>query len=285
MFSAAAEIFEYAKPCQLFAYSDGVVEGFDSSAGGAGQTAVEGLMCGVPLNVRMKLLRNRVLARHFEQRADDDMTLLLVRCGDEFAASAEPVGDGVAETPAVSTRKFEITLTAADFRELDVVSMLADFVVTIPAARAHRRQVCVVLSELYANALDHGVLGLGSDLKEGPDGVAYYAEKRAAALRDLTRGSITVGIHSLTEDGRPALAITIRDSGRGFDFAALPAAPDLKPHGRGIALVRALCARVEYRGSGSEVSVCYQLDAPVMDVADDVCVNCGKRAACASCIA
>jgi len=288
-FSAAAEIFEYTKPCQLFAYSDGVVEGFDSATVGSGQQAVEGLLCGVPLKVRMKLLRSRVLARHFEQRADDDVTLLLVRCEDEVAIDAGPVA-GVPAQPLqpASERKFEITLTAADFRELDVVSMLADFVVTIPAARAHCRQVCIVLSELYANALDHGVLGLSSDLKEGPDGVARYAEKRAAALLDLKHGSIAVGIHSLVQDGRPALAISFCDSGRGFDFSGVTAGPaghDLKPHGRGITLVRALCARVEYRGRGSEVSVCYHLDAPAMDVADDVCVNCGKRATCASCAA
>jgi CheY-like chemotaxis protein len=83
-FAPAFEVFEYTKPCQLFGYSDGVVESYDipgETGEPSGQAAVEALLRGVPPNVRMKLLRNQLVARNDEQRAHDDRTLLLVKCG------------------------------------------------------------------------------------------------------------------------------------------------------------------------------------------------------------
>ncbi len=269
-FSAAPEVFDYVQPCQLFAYSDGVVEGFDDVTDGGGQAAVEGLLCGVPPKVRMKLLRNRMVARHAEQRAQDDMTLLLVRCDGEGAAGAAREVPGASSPWGAAGRKFEIALAPAELRELDVVPMLLDLIMTIPAARAHRQELCVVLSELYSNALDHGVLGIESNLKESSDGFDMYAAARAAALSNLRDGGIVVRIEARDEDDRPALRITVLDSGTGFDFASFcraHAAPQDKPHGRGIALLSALCASVEYRGCGNEVSVCYRLQAPAHSIA------------------
>jgi CheY-like chemotaxis protein/anti-sigma regulatory factor (Ser/Thr protein kinase) len=267
-FAPEFEVFEYTEPCQLFAYSDGVVESYDAAGATGGQAEVETLLTGVPPKVRMKLLRNRLAARHVEVRAHDDMTLLLVQCGGAVPAGVEPAA--AANAPAAPARKFEITLAPSEMRELDVVPMLLDLVATLPGAREHRSELSVVLSELYSNALDHGVLGLASSLKEGGDGLERYAGMRAAALRGLVQGSITILFELLNgAAGAPTLCITFRDSGTGFDFATFCASPDLpntKPYGRGIVLLRAMSARVEYRGCGNEVSVHYRLEPPAAAV-------------------
>jgi hypothetical protein len=60
--------------------------------------------------------------------------------------------------------------------------------------------------------------------------------------------------------GRPVIEMQFRDSGRGFAMAHGGRAGVRPLHGRGIELVRALCADVEYRGCGNDVRVTYVLE-------------------------
>lgn len=264
------DVFDYAGPCQLLACSDGVYESLDAVDGAGGEAATTALLQGVSPRMRMKVLRNRLIARDAEQPAHDDMTALFVRCGGEASASLSPaVQAGKPEGPTGVTRKFDIVLAPAEMQDLDVVPMLLDLIATIPAARPHRHGLGVVLSELYTNALDHGVLGLESDLKDQDDRLEHFAATRAAALRNLQSGSIRIQIDLRIEHCGPLLDIKVRDSGPGFGFAALggmPAMASDKPFGRGIALLRTLCTSVEYHGIGNEVSVCYALEAPVTEL-------------------
>jgi len=124
----------------------------------------------------------------------------------------------------------------------------------------------VVLAELFANALDHGVLGLASGLKDGSDGFARFFEARADALERLTHGSIAVHLELQRGAGAgAALTVRLRDSGAGFKREATEAAAATQRHGRGIALVRALCASLEYNAAGNEVSAVYVMEEPAAE--------------------
>jgi anti-sigma regulatory factor (Ser/Thr protein kinase) len=109
-----------------------------------------------------------------------------------------------------------------------------------------------VLSELYTNALDHGVLELDSKLKQGPGGFERYFAERTRRLAALTDGQVDL---TLTAQGE-CLSLRVTDSGRGFASAQqAPAAGPRAPFGRGIPLVRALCDEVVYDRRGSTVEV------------------------------
>jgi anti-sigma regulatory factor (Ser/Thr protein kinase) len=63
-----------------------------------------------------------------------------------------------------------------------------------------------------------------------------------------------------TQDGQPVLDIEVRDSGPGFDYADyLSPHANVRPHGRGIALVRGLCQELVYSGRGNEARARYAL--------------------------
>jgi serine phosphatase RsbU (regulator of sigma subunit)/anti-sigma regulatory factor (Ser/Thr protein kinase) len=259
------DVFDYTEPCELFVCSDGVFESLDDANIGSGEAEVTSLMLGVSPRMRTKYLRNRLAARNAEKPAHDDMTFLFVQCADEPVAAAHDEAPAAVQGPAW---RFELTLGPSEMREIDVVSMLLDLVSALPAARGRRRELSVVLSELYANALDHGVLGLESSLKN-VGGIERFTDTRAAALRDLRDGSITIKMAARVQAGRPLLDIVVADSGTGFNPALLAKdaiAMTASAHGRGIALLRALCVSVEYRGRGNEVSVCYGLETPVTDM-------------------
>jgi CheY-like chemotaxis protein len=265
-FTPEFDIFDYTEPCELFACSDGLFEGLDEHGDiGVGEAAATTLLQGILPRMRAKFLRSRLAARNAEKPAHDDMTFLLVQCGGDAAAAAAPVAHaGKPAAGAAPAWRFEITLGPSDLREHDVVTMLLDVITALPEARSVRQELCVVLSELYSNALDHGVLGLESCLKNlGSD--ECYTETRAAALRELRDGAITVRIEACERDGGHALNIVFRDSGTGFDRSLLdvvPMAANGRPHGRGIAMLRALCSSVEFHGRGNEVSVCFGLKTP-----------------------
>ena len=259
-FDPVVEEFHYPVSCQIFACSDGVVEDYGAVDDNLSrQRRVEAMLAQTPPSLRMKRLRSALAARTDDGSAGDDMSAVLLRC-DVAVPSLQPA---LPRMPA--QWKFNASFGAADLRRLDVPGMLLDVIASVPGAYFHMRQLGVVVSELFANALDHGLLALPSTLKDAEFGAFY--EARNEALARLERGSIDITLESLWRDGRPLLILRVRDSGAGFDRSG----GSLDRHGRGLTLVHALCASVEYNACGNEVSVVYALDegiaAPLRAVA------------------
>lgn len=66
----------------------------------------------------------------------------------------------------------------------------------------HRERIYMVVAELFFNALDHGLLLLGSALKETPQGFGEYYSQRTKRLADLEDGTIELRlIHELRDTG------------------------------------------------------------------------------------
>jgi len=125
----------------------------------------------------------------------------------------------------------------------------------------HWHQVFSVLTELYVNALDHGVLKLESSLKSTPEGFAENFSERERRLDNLSSGTVSLYMQHtrLLKGGR--LLVQIQDSGEGFDYAKWcgqnsDQASNLFS-GRGIALVKELCESLRYDNNGSKVEVVY----------------------------
>ncbi len=135
--------------------------------------------------------------------------------------------------------------------------------------KKHSGSLFVVLSEFYNNALDHGVLGLPSSLKDEPDGIERYLGERSARLASLVGGCVDIRIETI-EHG-PALRIRVRDSGDGFDTAGIVPAGRSgvePPHSRGLSLVRTICRSVEFNADGNEAVAVYDLAPGVPAVPD-----------------
>jgi anti-sigma regulatory factor (Ser/Thr protein kinase) len=125
----------------------------------------------------------------------------------------------------------------------------------------------MILSELFNNALDHGLLGLDSSLKDAPDGYERYLEARAERLAQLSSGRIDMGFHLRMEADKPVLDITFSDTGCGFKYGryaenrdrAAAMTDGVLPHGRGIMLINAMCQSLVYSGIGNRVTARYAL--------------------------
>lgn len=117
-----------------------------------------------------------------------------------------------------------------------------------------------VLAELYANALDHGVLGLPSSLKHSADGVEQYYVKREQCLTALDSGSVSITINHYRNNKKSWLEIVVEDTGAGFDWKRVKKL-SAEDHffGRGLLLIGSLCQSVDVRDGGRCIHVVFAL--------------------------
>jgi CheY-like chemotaxis protein/anti-sigma regulatory factor (Ser/Thr protein kinase) len=120
---------------------------------------------------------------------------------------------------------------------------------------ADNTRVGVALEEALANALYHGNLGLGSELRESDiDDYWKLVEERR---RQSPYGDRRIHVHvSLCRDQG---TFTIRDEGDGFDPSLIPDPTDPenleKVSGRGVLLMQTFMDSVEYNKMGNMVTL------------------------------
>ncbi len=270
-FDAGVERFCYGPgPCQILLYSDGAVEGSgmeESAPRGDMRQGISRLLRAARTAdwaARLPRMVETIQQQFAGKPSDDDISLLLVDCLAEPGRGLKVEGRGQkTEDEGQGTEQvewqFSLTLTAPQLKQLDIVPLLRHVLVQIEHDSAWvGGDLFLVLSELFANALDHGLLKLDSALKHDLEGMERYYEERAACLEQLDYGEIRMMLEKVSFAAGSCIKITISDSGDGFDHHGwLSTMPDTgtQRHGRGIMLVQNLCHRIEYLGNGSEVVV------------------------------
>jgi CheY-like chemotaxis protein/anti-sigma regulatory factor (Ser/Thr protein kinase) len=275
-FDSRTERLQADSDCQLVLCSDGAIEAQNADGSQFGRAGLIDTLRSAPAEGRLDCLK-RALGGHFDGHpAHDDIAVAIINCVKEsarqlrlaapaaMAADAATPGDAAAASGADGEWSMRARFTATELKYLDLVPTLLGLLQKLHGAQPHSAQLFVVLSELFNNALDHGLLRLDSALKRGPDGMERFLEIRQRRLDELRDASIEIGLESITLGNRPMLKIWVKDSGTGFDHKPAPATAGAatRAHGRGIELVKGLCAAVEYHGCGNTVSAWYHLTQP-----------------------
>lgn len=141
-------------------------------------------------------------------------------------------------------------------RHFDPLPLIVQPLMEVRALRPQRSRVFTVLSELYNNALDHGVLKLDSVTKGDADGFAQFYQNKTNRLKHLDKAEIRVAVHLNSQMDKGELTIKIEDSGTGFDYKSkLKEQVVANLSGRGLPLLKALCDSIEFQGKGNQVEV------------------------------
>jgi len=188
----------------------------------------------------------------------EDMSLTLVRCQRD----AKTLQGATATVPSVASGgEWQLTLRISpdEMRSVDIVPLLLGAIGQFNTTQSMTGTLFVVLSELYNNALDHGILGLDSALKLGPDGMGAFLDERARRLQVLQKGEIELTLsQSSTAEGL-VLSVICIDSGPGFNHADVcrrePAETEALPYGRGLALIKSLASSIEFNPQGNRLHV------------------------------
>lgn len=152
---------------------------------------------------------------------------------------------------------------ADSLRSHNPLPSLLQLLLQVAPLRNRAATIFTVLTELYCNALEHGVLGLDSSLKCSADGFATYYRLRDERLQALSSGFILLDIQVCGAPGGGYLRAQIKDSGKGFDVGRVLA----EQHGidslsgRGLGLIRRLADHFEWRPGGRGLCVEFRWDA------------------------
>ncbi len=257
------ETYDLAWGDRLYLWSDGIHEARSPEGEMFGEERLKAVFAeqGNRSGLFDEIL-SRVQAFVGPGERDDDLSLVEIQMDrpDKVNAVAAEAERRNRSTLSEWTMSFDIL--SASFRQFDPMPLLLNILVEVPGLRQHSGVLYTIFSELYSNALEHGILGLDSELKGTPEGFAHYYDLRQQRLDDIDDGLIRIQLrHSTTEEGG-ILQIAVEDSGPGFvgpeegDPRSVPA-PLSGYAGRGLALVEKLCDAIHYLGEGNRVEAVF----------------------------
>ncbi len=150
----------------------------------------------------------------------DDVSLVEVSMIDEAQPAAfEPLDAYPLSTQQLRPRDWSASfeLRPNSLRMANPLPMTMQLLLQISPLRHRAGTIYTVLTELYANALEHGVLSLDSSMKCDAEGFARYYQERQRRLDELTEGFVSIDLSVKSEGTKGYLRIGVRDSGPGFD--------------------------------------------------------------------
>ena len=254
-FSAACERHSMAVGEHLLLCSDGVMESLGEYGGMFGESGILAAIAASesPSTVFANLSE---AVRSFSEGAgtEDDVTILDVAMTDESILQA--VAHDVLPETGTGPLDWCMTYTLHDtsLARFNPVPLLLHICMDVPGLRLFSGELYTIMTELFNNALEHGVLNLPSSLKDSPAGFSRYYSERERLLSEITQGVVSITLaHRCDPDfsgGR--LMVRVEDSGEGFSED--PASSSLAHDGlagRGLALVRQLCDDLRLCGEGN----------------------------------
>ncbi|MBF0371285.1 MAG: fused response regulator/phosphatase [Magnetococcales bacterium] len=260
------EILEMRSDYRVLLYSDGLTEATEPSGEMYGTERLDAHFNGQHSPDRLfdLILEDVEIFRDGAEQTDD-ISLLEIDCAK---AGDEPPSGSMPHTLSPiqpSDWEASFSFSADTLKSVDPLPPVTNMVMNIQAPAGHRERIYTILAELFSNALDHGLLNLDTRTKQTPEGFIQYYSQREERLANLEEGFIRLSLHHTPlKNGNGTLGGEIRihleDSGPGFDHTQVQSQLEgnLGHGGRGIALVRSLCVRLDYRGNGNVAEAVYQ---------------------------
>lgn len=258
----------------LLLFSDGLIELEDTEEQALGVDGLGDALGGLTAELRLPRLTEIVHRLTGGKPPRDDISIAQIALTDTpQPVPAVPSGETSTSSTA-SDWRLVLRLGAADLKRLDAVPLILGAIEQFEGVRPFAGRLFLVLSELFNNALDHGLLRLPSSLKAGAEGMDVFLDERTRRLSRLSAGAVEFELtlrQSPSES--PVLHIGCADTGPGFDHEEQlqsafeePTGEDmLKGHGRGIPLLLRVCEDVRYSGAGNRVDVLFRLAERSMD--------------------
>ncbi|MDH5778261.1 MAG: fused response regulator/phosphatase [Gammaproteobacteria bacterium] len=255
-----AERVELEEGYRIIAYSDGVIESMNEHNEMYGQERLEEKIIE-DLSLGTGMVQNVIdSVNSFREGAppQDDVSLIEFVCDEKFLNSKI---SSTVDLLEVKPKNWELSFVFKHdmLTVSDPVPILMSLLRDVQGLHEFKEELFLILTELYLNALEYGVLGLNSLQKQDPDGFEKYYQEREKKLVGLDEGWVKIDLIHKAENNYGELQIIIEDSGKGFDCKDISTdMPSLDVRGRGIALVKSLVKSMHYNDAGNRVEVVYE---------------------------
>lgn len=247
---------------RLYIYTDGITEAQNQEEEEYGHDRLVKTI----VNESVNTLEEIILGVHVHAgntAQSDDLTIIEFKPGllvhrDKLTNERVDVGADYHNAESIPWQLF-IQLNDHELRGTSVVDQVMGFVSSIQGIELHQDKIFTIVSELYNNSLEHGVLRLDSSLKSDADGFEKYYALRQSRLAAIESQFIKIEFEYI--HGEPNnLRLSIEDSGDGFEFDSLVLSESGgESHGRGMALLHHLCSSIHYDLGGRRVTAVYDL--------------------------
>lgn len=244
-FVAKPEVYRFQNHCQLCLFSDGLVEAMTPEGIAFGNERITELFGITPHQTRFDALVES-LENHLQGRpAHDDISLAIVDIAPEIDQSVHSFGPGTQLMPVTTDDDWKITLSvsAKELKYLDVVPLLTRITTRIYTTREHNAALFQILSELFNNALNHGVLRLNPHHNLCSYEYGKYLEERDERIQNLSTGKIELKIEQVLIEDKQAVRIYVAHHNSEFNDE-LVSSP-YHPTDREIRLTRSLAYKLE----------------------------------------
>ncbi|MGF1865570.1 SpoIIE family protein phosphatase [Enterovibrio norvegicus] len=244
---------------KLFFFTDGVTEARNTHGQELGEEGLEAIFTEPHASI-IESTQRRVSEFTSGGGVGDDMSMLELTAPIKSRIEIQP-GD-----PEYYHRRSPAQLTvyfgSSELQKVNLVGEVRRMLKGTLGSNIDLDLMCTVLSELSNNALEHGLLGLESDVKTDDQGFLDYYLERQRRLEAL-------GGHAYMEIGisfnpsKRTLSFYVTHNGEGFESEGVGSRLDETGAmcGRGIALVSELCDTFDYIDGGHIAKGVYMLAA------------------------
>lgn len=263
-FNRQVDIVEMRQHDRIYIHSDGITETTNPAGEMFGRNRLGKIFVDSKQPEKLfDSIRESLVFFTAGAEQQDDMTLIEIQYDQELLEETihhdeSTRGGNASQSPV--TWNLSMELGAGLMRNFDPLPLLIKSVCDMQGLRGQRQQLYTVFSELFSNALDHGILGLDSKLKQTADGFSKYYLERAERLETLSEGSISINISHEPDEEGGILTIRFVDTGKGFDYEkqTLSLENNLGHSGRGIQLLHSICDEITYEKLGNVVEATYR---------------------------
>jgi len=252
---------ELKKGDRVYIYSDGVIEQGNEQNEMFGMERLLSILNSQDINDNIvEKVKCAVDVYRKEKAQTDDVTLLeLVIDPDALAKMQdEQMPEGLVYQ--ATQWNFQLEFFPDTLQRIDPLPIIVQVITNVQGLASHRENLFVILSELFNNAFDHGLLELDSTLKIDANGFSIYYNERENRLKNLKHGYIRLNVSHRPLEIGGELVFRMEDSGKGFSVEKLNLnlATNSGHSGRGIPLIKSLCNDLRFLGNGNTVEVVYQ---------------------------
>ena len=240
---------------QIISYTDGITEAANLEGEQFGSERLEKV-----LQESKNIISNLYdkVQKFTAKGTEDDLSILAMNF---------PISNGadlIEPMEAISMRSLPIksvlNFPSKVLKDSVVMNEVRQFLMGIIPGGPHLDLICSVLSELFANAIEHGLLQLDSKIKDDPDGFFNFYLIREQKLSELS-GDAFLELRLEFSPSESLLRMELEHNGEGFDYENFEDVNSEQTYGRGIVLATELCESLQYSKQGKCVTAVYNFDA------------------------
>lgn len=239
---------------KIYLYSDGIIEAKNSE----GEIFGDDRLKTVLLENDSDRFNQVMQSFHDFTGTDnqnDDVTFVELNC---CVVDAPEINNNNIKAGTALPWTTSVELTAKDMHSSNTVRKLSNILCSMPFLARHSGVLHVLLSEIYSNSLEHGILNMESVDKSDAVNFSKYYKNRGDALLELDKASILFKFNFIVEDDGHLLEIHVTDSGSGYKKESSDTLDEVL-HGRGLSIINSFSEKVYFSEDGKTLTILYKL--------------------------